>query len=171
MPAGNRIIVLVGLMGSGKTRIGIELAKILKLPFIDVDREIELAANFTITEIFDRFGEAEFRRGEREIISRLLNGEPKIIASGGGAFIQPSIRQLIKDKAISIWLRAELQTLIDRTSHTNHRPLLRVSNPQERLKQLMTDRYPIYAEADITVTTDNQTPQSTARLIINALYK
>jgi len=165
MPVSGQIIVLVGLMGSGKSRIGKELAKLLKLPFVDADREIERAAAYTVSEIFERFGEKEFRRGEKEVMLRLLSGGAKILASGGGAFIQPEIKALIKQKAISVWLKASLDTLVKRTSHTGHRPLLQVGNPAERLQQLMEDRYPIYAEADITVVTDRQTPQDMARLI------
>jgi shikimate kinase len=169
MPVSGQIIVLVGLMGSGKSRIGRELARLLKLPFVDADLEIEKAATYTVSEIFERFGEKEFRRGEREIMARLLSGEAKVLASGGGAFIQPEIRSLIKKKAISVWLKADLETLVKRVSRNNRRPLLQVSNPAERLQQLMEDRYPVYAEADITVVTDHRTPQDMAQLIKNEL--
>jgi len=166
-----RTIVLVGLMGSGKSRIGSELAKLLNLPFVDVDREIELASNYTVSEIFERFGEKEFRRGEREVMLRLLSGETKIVASGGGAFIQPEIKSLIKERAISVWLKANIDTLVKRTSRTTHRPLLQVADPAAKLLQLMEARYPLYAEADITVVSDNQTPQDMARLIKTELDK
>jgi shikimate kinase len=136
---------------------------------VDADLEIEKAATYTVSEIFERFGEKEFRRGEREIMSRLLSGEAKVLASGGGAFIQPEIRALIKKKAISVWLKASIDTLVKRTSRNNRRPLLQVNNPADRLQQLMNDRYPIYAEADITVVTDHQTPQDMARLIKNEI--
>lgn len=169
MPVSGQIIVLVGLMGSGKSRIGRELAKLLKLPFVDADLEIEKAATYTVSEIFERFGEKEFRRGEREVMSRLLSGDAKVVASGGGAFIQPEIRSLVKEKAISVWLKASLDTLVKRTSRNNRRPLLQVSDPAGRLRQLMEDRYPIYAEADITVVTDHQTPQDMAQTIKNEL--
>jgi len=165
MPVPSQIIVLVGLMGSGKSRIGKELARLLNLPFIDADREIEKAATYTISEIFERFGEKEFRRGEKEVMLRLLSGDAKVLASGGGAFIQPEIKALIKQKAISVWLKANLETLVNRTSRSNRRPLLQVKNPAERLRQLMEERYPTYAEADITVVTDQQKPQDTAWLI------
>lgn len=164
-PFLGEIIVLVGLMGSGKTRIGAELARLLKIPFIDVDREIEHAANHTIAEIFERFGEKEFRRGEREVMLRLLTGSAKVLASGGGSFIQPEIKSAVKNKAISVWLKADLDTLVKRTSRTNHRPLLQGVDAAERLQQLMDARYPLYAEADITVVSDNQTPQDMAQLI------
>ena len=161
----NEIIVLVGLMGSGKSRIGAELAKLLVIPFVDVDREIEQAANHTVAEIFERFGEKEFRRGEKEVMLRLLSGEVKVLASGGGAFIQPEIKSLIKEKAISVWLKADLDTLVRRTSRTAHRPLLQGVNAAERLQELMEARYPLYAEADITVVSDSQTPQDMAQII------
>ncbi|MCE9508705.1 MAG: shikimate kinase [Alphaproteobacteria bacterium] len=169
MPVSSQIIVLVGLMGSGKSRIGRELARLLKLPFVDADLEIEKAATYSVSEIFERFGEKEFRRGEREIMARLLSGEAKVLASGGGAFIQPEIRDLVKNKAISVWLKADLETLVKRVSRNNRRPLLQVSNPAERLRQLMEDRYPVYAEADITVVTDHRTPQDMAQLIKSEL--
>jgi shikimate kinase len=165
MAVSGQIIVLVGLMGSGKSRIGKELARLLNLPFVDADREIERAAAHTVSEIFERFGEKEFRRGEKEVMLRLLSGDAKVVASGGGAFIQPEIKAMIKQKAVSIWLKADLETLVHRTSRTSHRPLLQVANPAERLQQLMDIRYPIYAEADITVVTDRQTPQDMARQI------
>lgn len=161
----DRIIVLVGLMGSGKSRVGKELARLLGLPFADADQEIERAASYSITEIFERFGEAEFRRGEREVMQRLLRGHAKVLASGGGAFIQPDVRKMVKESAISVWLKADLKTLVDRTGRTNHRPLLRVADPGARLRQLMDQRYPIYAEADITVETDGQGPRETAERI------
>ncbi len=160
-----QIIVLVGLMGSGKSRIGKELSRLLKMPFADADAEIEHAAGYSIAEIFERFGEPEFRRGEREVMQRLLAGAPRVLASGGGAFIQPDIRAMIKESAISIWLKASLETLVERTGRTSHRPLLRVADPAARLRQLMDERYPVYAEADITVTTDGQSPRDTAARI------
>lgn len=162
MPILDQTVVLVGLMGAGKSRIGAELAKLLDLPFVDADKEIELAANLSISEIFEKFGEKEFRKGERQVMTRLLSGAPKVLASGGGAFIQDDIRNLIKKTAISVWLKADLHTLVNRTARTNHRPILQGVNPAEKLQQLMDVRYPIYAEANITVVTDQQTPQDMA---------
>lgn len=159
------IIVLIGLMGSGKSRVGIELSKLLKLPFIDSDKEIERAAGMSIPEIFERLGEKEFRAGEKKIMLRLLAGEAKVLASGGGAFIQPEIRTAVKEKATSVWLKADLDTLVERTSRRDNRPLLRNTDPAVKLKELMEVRYPIYAEADITVITDNQSPKHMAKLI------
>lgn len=149
-------------MGSGKSRVGAELAKLMELPFIDSDREIEQAANCTIAEIFEKYGEQEFRKGERQVMQRLLLGEAKILASGGGAFIQPEIRKTVKEKALSVWLKADLQTLVERVSRTSHRPLLREVDPAQRLQQLMDERYPVYAEADITVPIEQRTPRETA---------
>lgn len=171
MPYSEPIIVLVGLMGAGKSRIGAELARLIKLPFIDVDQEIERAANLTIPEIFERFGEKEFRQGERQVMLRLLSGEGAVLASGGGAFIQPEIRSAIKNKAISVWLNANLETMVERTSRNNRRPLLQGVNPAEKLQQLMEVRYPVYAEADITVVTDGQKPQDVARRIKTELER
>jgi shikimate kinase len=171
MQKTDKIVVLVGLMGAGKSRIGRELAKLLDMPFIDADREIEQAAGHTVPEIFEKFGEEEFRRGEKKIMARLLAGEAKVLATGGGAFIQPDIKNMIKEKAISVWLKANLDTLVKRTSRTDHRPLLRGLDPAQRLQQLMDSRYPVYAEADITVVSDGQTPQDMARIIKNELGK
>ncbi|MFH1157368.1 MAG: shikimate kinase [Pseudomonadota bacterium] len=162
MTTSDRIIVLVGLMGSGKSRTGREVASLLKVPFVDADREIELAANCTVAEIFERFGEKEFRKLEKQVMGRLLSGGAIVLASGGGAFIQPEIRGIIKQRAISIWLKADLDTLIERTSRNNRRPLLQGVDPAKRLRELMDARYPVYAEADITVVTDRQTPQDAA---------
>lgn len=160
-----RTIVLVGLMGSGKSRVGSELARLMGLPFVDSDREIEESAGMPIPEIFERFGEPEFRSGERKVLLRLLNGPPQVIASGGGAFIQQEIRDAVKKKAVSVWLKADLATLTERVSRTDHRPLLRGVDPEAKLRELMEARYPLYAEADITVVTENQTPQDMAKKI------
>lgn len=167
----DRTIVLVGLMGSGKSRVGVELARIVHLPFVDADREIEAAAGLTISEIFERFGEPEFRRGEQKVMKRLLKGPPIVLASGGGAFIQDEIRELVKNNSISVWLKAKIETLLERTSRTQHRPLLQKEDPKTVLQKLIDLRYPIYAEADITVTTDQQTPQDMARQIVVELEK
>lgn len=165
MEAFKKSIVLVGLMGAGKSRVGFELSKILSLPFIDSDREIEKAAGMTIPDIFERFGEPGFRDGEKKVIERLLSETPKVIASGGGAFVQPGVKEVIKNKAISVWLKADIHTLVERTSRTDNRPLLRGTDPAKKLTELMELRYPIYAEADITVVTDNQSPKEMAILI------
>lgn len=171
MKLSRDIIVLVGLMGAGKTRVGIELARLLKLPFVDADKEIEAAAGLPVADIFEQFGEEEFRNGERKVMARLLSSGAKVLASGGGAFVQEPVRKLIKDHSISVWLKADLDTLIERTSRTNHRPLLQDCDPAVKLKELMDKRYPIYAEADITLETDSQTPYDMARRIRDELEK
>lgn len=144
-------IILVGLMGAGKTSTGRLLASYLDIPFVDADAEIERAAGYTVSEIFERFGEKAFRDGEVKVIKRLLEGEPKVIATGGGAFMNESLRNDIKSKALSIWLRSDIDTLFDRVIRTNHRPLLQKENPKEVLEKLMQERYPIYEQADIIV--------------------
>jgi shikimate kinase len=160
------VIVLVGLMGAGKSRVGAELAKLLKLPFVDADREIEKAAGMPIPEIFETLGEPAFRQGEKRVMFRLLSGPPIVLASGGGAFVQDDIRAAIREnKAVSVWLKADLETLVARTRRTHHRPLLQNTDRAEKLRVLMDARYPIYAEADIVLVTDKQTPQTMARRI------
>jgi shikimate kinase len=152
-------------MGAGKTRVGGDLARLLDSPFIDSDREIEAAAGMSISEIFERFGEQEFRNGERKVMLRLLSDPPQVIAAGGGAFIQKEIREAVKEKAVSVWLKADLDTLVERVSRSDHRPLLRNVDPAQKLQEMMDARYPLYAEADITVLTDRQTPLEMAKMI------
>ena len=145
-------VVLVGLMGAGKSAVGRRLAARLDIPFIDADAEIEKAAGSTISEIFERDGEEAFRDGERRVIARLLDSEPvHVLATGGGAFMDPETRKLIKEKGISLWLRADLEVLFERVSRRSHRPLLKTADPKGTLAALMEKRYPVYAEADITV--------------------
>lgn len=170
MSSLQKTIVLIGLMGSGKSRIGIELARLTNLPFIDVDKEIEKSAGLSIAEIFDRFGEAYFREGEKKVMRRLLNGETAILASGGGAFMNEETRSFIKESAISIWLKADIKTLVERTSRGQHRPLLRNGDKEGILTELMEHRYPVYAAADITVNTDDLAPGVVARHIKDILY-
>lgn len=159
------IIVLVGLMGAGKSRVGRELGRLMGVPFVDADHEIEKSAGMTIQDIFAQFGEAEFRKGEMRVMKRLLQGPPIVLASGGGAFIQPAVRDIIKKHAVSVWLKADLDTLVERTRRTSHRPLLQGVDRAQKLRELMDARYPVYAEADITLVTDKQTPQTMARRI------
>ncbi|EWY42733.1 shikimate kinase [Skermanella stibiiresistens SB22] len=165
-----RTVVLVGLMGAGKTSIGRRLAARLNLPFRDADNEIETAAGRTIEEIFERFGEAEFRAGERRVIGRLLqDNPPHILATGGGAYMDPETRALIRDHGISLWLRAELDVLLARTSRRNNRPLLKQGNPREILSRLIDLRHPVYAEADITVDSIDAPPEETVERVLRAL--
>ncbi len=149
---GREQIILVGLMGSGKSAIGRRVAEKLAMPFIDADAEIEAAADCTIAEIFARDGETAFREGERQVIKRLLaDGRPKVLATGGGAFMDDELRALIKANGIAVWLSAELDILLERTSRRTHRPLLRTGDPRATLQGLIDQRYPIYAEAHIKV--------------------
>ena len=169
LPDSQKTIVLVGLMGAGKSRVGAEIARLTGLPFMDSDREIERAAGMPVSDIFERFGEAEFRKGEEKVILRLLEAPRKILASGGGAFIQPAIREAVKKQAVSVWLKADLDILVERTSRSTHRPLLRDGDAREKLRVLMDYRYPLYAEADITVESDDRAPRDTAALVVKAL--
>tara|TARA_R110000868_G_scaffold48908_9_gene158196 strand:+ start:2346 stop:2939 length:594 start_codon:yes stop_codon:yes gene_type:complete len=146
-----RSIVLVGLMGAGKTTVGRRLAQRLGLDFVDADIEIERAAGETIPEIFEHRGEAAFREGERRVIARLLDEGPKVLATGGGAFMDPTTRQNITARGISIWLRADLDVLMRRVSRRNNRPLLKQGDPRATMERLINERYPVYAAADITV--------------------
>jgi shikimate kinase len=163
-----RSIVLVGLMGAGKTSIGRRLAQRLGLPFVDADAEIEAAAGETIEEIFERRGESVFREGERKVIARLLANPVHVLATGGGAFMDPGTRALIRERAISIWLRAGLDLLVARVSRRSNRPLLK-QDPRATLAQLIERRYPVYAEADITVETVDGPPEMTLERVLAGL--
>ncbi len=148
---GRRSIVLVGIMGAGKSSVGRRLAARLGMPFVDADTEIEKAADMSIPEIFARHGEPYFRAGETRVIARLLDSGPQVLATGGGAFMNPETRATIRARGISVWLRASLEVLSRRVKRRNDRPLLKGSDPVETLKRLMDERYPVYAEADLTV--------------------
>ncbi len=160
-------IVLVGLMGVGKSTVGRRLALRLHLPFADADTEIETAAGMTVAEIFEKFGEPYFRDGERRVIQRLVDGTPKVIATGGGAFINDDTRALILDQAIAIWLDAPTHVLADRVRRRDTRPLLRNRDPGEVLDALAAVRNPIYAQAPIRIASD-QAPHDSA---VNAILK
>jgi shikimate kinase len=146
-----RSIVLIGLMGAGKTAVGRRLANRLDLPFTDADTEIEIAAGQTVSEIFTEHGEPYFRQGESRVIARLLQGGPQVLATGGGAYVDARTRANIKARGISIWLKAELPVLLHRVRRRDNRPLLDSDDPDKVMRELMEKRYPIYAEADITV--------------------
>lgn len=150
-----RSIVLVGLMGAGKTSVGRRLAKRLELPFVDADEEIVRAAGLTVPEIFDRFGEQAFRDAERRAIARLLDEDAMVLATGGGAFLDATTREAIANRGVSVWLRADLDVLHDRTVGRRHRPLLNTGDPRATLATLMAARYPVYALANITVDSIN----------------
>jgi shikimate kinase len=172
VPAAGRIdrtIVMVGLMGAGKTSIGRRLAQRLGLPFVDADHEIESAAGCTIEEIFERYGEAAFRDGERKIIQRLLEQPPHVLATGGGAFIDPETRASIKAAGISVWLKADLDVLTRRVSRRSNRPLLKRGEPREILAMLMEQRYPVYAEADICIDSLDAPAETTVERVMEAI--
>lgn len=164
-----RSIVLVGLMGAGKTSIGRRLAARLGLPFRDADSEIELAAGCSIPELFERFGETEFRAGERRVIRRLLAGDPLVLATGGGAYMDAETRATIRRDAVCVWLRASLPTLTRRVAGRTNRPLLNGQDPGEVLARLMATRHPIYAEADVIVDCADEHPDATTGHVIDAL--
>ena len=162
-------IVLVGLMGAGKSTVGRRLATRLRLPFVDADSEIEAAAGMSITDIFARFGEAHFRDGERRVIARLIDGTPKVIATGGGAFINDETRALILESAVAIWLDANTAVLADRVGRRDTRPLLRDRDPRAVLDELAKIRNPIYALAPIRVPSHNAPHETTVNAILKAL--
>jgi len=164
-----KTIALVGLMGAGKSSIGRRLAQCLALPFTDADTEIEIAAGFSIEEIFAREGEAAFRSGERRVIARLLDSPIQVLATGGGAFMDAETRTLIRQRAISIWLKADLDVLMARVARRTNRPLLKGGDPRAVLARLIETRYPIYAEADITVESAEGPPEATLAKVMAAL--
>lgn len=148
---GRRNLVFVGLMGAGKSAIGRMTASQLGLPFVDTDAEIERVSRMTISELFEAYGESEFRALETRVIKRLLKTGPRVISTGGGAFINERTRYQIEQGGISLWLKADLDVLWERVNKRDHRPLLRTENPKQTLENLMNQRYPIYALADLTV--------------------
>lgn len=164
-----RTIVLVGLMGAGKSSIGRRVAQRLGLPFVDADAEIERAAGQTIEEIFKAHGEAAFRDGERRVIARLLADPVHVLSTGGGAFMDAQTRALIAERGISVWLRADLDVLLRRTARRTNRPLLNAGDPAQILAQLMEKRYPVYATSDITVESTDGPPESTVQRVIDAI--
>lgn len=148
---GRRSVVLVGMMGAGKSSVGRKLAARLGLAFVDADNEIEAAAGMSIPDIFETRGEAEFRSGEARVIARLLETGPQVLATGGGAFMNADTRATIRAKGVSVWLRADFDVLMKRIRRRNDRPMLKTDDPAATLRNLIEHRYPVYAEADITV--------------------
>lgn len=165
----DRPLVLVGLMGVGKTTVGKRLAARLNVKFLDADAEIEKAADMSVADIFDRYGESGFRDGERRVIARLLNDKPMVLATGGGAFMNDETRALIKEKALAIWLDADLAVLADRVSRRPTRPLLIGKDPLAVLSDLAAKRNPIYAQAHIHVMSNRTPHEETVQAILEAL--
>jgi shikimate kinase len=148
---GRRSIVLVGMMGAGKSSVGRRLAARLGIPFVDADAKIEEAAQMTIADIFETYGEADFRSAEARVIARLLEGGPQVLATGGGAFMNAETRAAVRAKGVTFWLKADFEVLLRRVKRRSDRPLLKTGDPAETLKRLMAERYPVYAEADVTI--------------------
>lgn len=165
----DKVIVLVGLMGSGKSSVGRRLAARLGLDFTDADAEIEAAAGCSIPDIFASHGEAAFREGERRVIARLLDTPGLVLAAGGGAYMDETTRARVGEKAISVWLRADLEVLLERVSRRGNRPLLKRGDPREILSKLIEERYPIYAEADIVVDSLNGPHEAVVEKIVQSL--
>ena len=169
----DRPVVLVGMMGVGKTTVGRKVATLLDLPFVDADEEIERAAQMSIPEIFGQYGEPYFRSGERRVIARLVGegtrGDAKVLATGGGAFVDPATRALVLERAISVWLDSDVETLLERVGRKDNRPLLKQGNPREILTRLRNERRPFYEQAAIHVTSGNQPHPVTAHKILKAI--
>jgi shikimate kinase len=167
---GQRSIVLVGMMGAGKSSIGRRLAARLTIPFVDADTEIEKAAGMAISEIFSAHGESYFRAGEARVIARLLESGPQVLATGGGAFMSGETRAAIRVHGISVWLRATVDVLIRRIRRRSDRPLLKDVDPAETLKRLIDERHPTYAEADVTVESRDVPHETIVEEIVAGLY-
>lgn len=165
----DRPVVLVGLMGAGKSTVGRRLASLLGRSFVDADDEIEDAAQRSIPEIFEQFGEDYFRDGERRVIARLIEEHSGVIATGGGAFVDEETRTLILQRGISVWIDCDIDTLVERTSRRDHRPLLKTGNPRTVLTQLLNERSPFYSQAHLRVTSENGPHADTAKAIIGAV--
>jgi shikimate kinase len=165
----NKTIMLVGLMGAGKSCVGRRLAKKLELPFVDCDKEVEKAAGCSIADFFELYGEEKFRQGEEKVAKRLLSGTPCILSSGGGTFLSEETRKTAKQKAITVWLKADIELLYKRTKGRNHRPLLRNCNLKERIKELAEKRNHIYEQADIIVETFDENANVTTERVYQAI--
>lgn len=165
----DRPIALVGMMGAGKTTVGRRLAAALNLPFYDADAEIEAAAGMSVSDLFARHGEESFRKGEAQVIERLLTGAPIVLATGGGALTNATTRRLMKERAISIWIRADVDTLLKRATRRPTRPLLQTGDPRATLARLLDERTPFYAAADIAIDSDTGAHARTIAKIIAAL--
>jgi len=165
----DRSVVMIGLMGAGKTTIGRNVAERLNLPFIDSDEEVVKAAGCSIADIFEMYGETSFRDCERRVIRRLLDDAPSVIATGGGAYMDDETRSLIAEHAVSVWLKSDLDVLVKRTAGRTDRPLLNAGDPRETLEKLMAERYPVYGEADIIIETGDEPTMVTVDSVCHAL--
>jgi shikimate kinase len=168
---GKRSVVIVGLMGAGKSTIGKRVAQMLGLNFIDADTEIETASRMTIPELFERYGEPEFRDLERRVIKRILRSGPRVLATGGGAFMNEATRKAIARAGVSVWLKAELDVLMERVSRKSNRPLLKTADPRATMQKLMDDRYPVYALADLTIISRDERKDVMAGEVVDALWQ
>ncbi len=166
---GDRLVVLVGMMASGKTSVGRLLAQRLGLPFLDADHEIETAAHMTVPEIFARHGEPYFRSGEKRVIARLLAAGPAVLATGGGAFMSEETREAVAARGVSVWLKADADTIVRRARRRSNRPLLQTDDPEKTVRDLMAVRYPIYALADVTVESEDGPHENTVDAVLAAL--
>ena len=166
-----KILLLVGMMGSGKTSVGRLLAKKLNLPFVDSDKEIEKSTGFTIVDLFARYGEEEFRKGEEKVMARLLAGEPCVLSSGGGAFLSQATRKLASKSAFSIWLKVDADVIANRTEGHTHRPLVPSADNQEIIHRFFQKSAPFFAEADLTVDSFEEHPSKTVIRLLQELEK
>lgn len=164
-----KILLLVGMMGVGKTSLGRLLARRLQLPFVDSDKEIERMTGFSISDLFARYGETEFRLGEEKVMERLLNGPPCVLSSGGGAFLSAKTRELAKDKSVSIWIKAGADVISGRTEGRKHRPLVPSMDNQKVIERLVTECYPLYAQADLTIDSFDEHPSKTVVRLLKKL--
>ncbi|MBB2972504.1 shikimate kinase [Mesorhizobium sp. RMAD-H1] len=168
---GARPLVIVGLMGAGKSTIGKKVAHLLGLPFFDADNEIETVSRMTIPELFETYGETEFRDLERRVIQRMLETGPMVLATGGGAYMNAQTREAIAVAGVSVWLNADLDLLMDRVSRRQNRPLLKNDNPRTVMQRLMAERYPVYALADMTVTSRDEKKEIIAQEVVEVLAR
>ena len=166
-----KILLLVGMMGVGKTSLGRMMAKKLHMPFVDSDKEIERMTGFTISDLFARYGEEEFRKGEEKVMERLLKGPPCVLSSGGGAFLSAHTREVAKSKAVSIWIKAGADVISGRTQGRTHRPLVPAADNKKTIQRLVKECYPLYSEADITVESFDEPPYYTIHRIFVELEK
>ncbi|MBN9071056.1 MAG: shikimate kinase [Rhizobiales bacterium] len=166
---GRRSVVFIGLMGAGKTAIGRKVAATLGLPFLDSDQEIEAVSRMSVPELFERYGEPEFRALEQRVIARLLDHGPQVLSTGGGAFMNAQTRDLVARSGVSVWLKAEIDVLMERVSKKQNRPLLKNPDPRGVMMRLMTERYPVYGLADVTVSTRDEKKEVIAAEVVAAL--